>query len=152
MTVMHVKAASPGHAGGYFLLYVPPYPARGNQNSVCSEISVEIAVNARSMNLRCICFCWSAGRSISLQGLLIVIPGTMRLLPVTWAIGGKAVIWTMGMPALSISFTIVAPQRVQLPHVLTKIAPSTCSAWRTWAISRPMRWASFRKVRLPVVE
>lgn len=35
--------------------------------------------------------------------------------------------WTAGIPTFSISLTIVAPQRVQVPQVLVSRTPSTFS-------------------------
>ena len=56
-----------------------------------------------------------------------------------------------GIPILSICFTIVAPQRVQVPHVLVIIAPSTPAAFNSLAISIPILVASATEVELPVV-
>ena len=61
------------------------------------------------------------------------------------------VISAVGMPDFSISLTIVAPQRVQLPHVATRIAAWMPSILSCSTISRPIFLASFKIVRLPVV-
>src|ERR1044072_8393030 len=42
-----------------------------------------------------------------------------------------------GMPTRSISFAIVAPQRLQVPQVATSSAPSTPPALRSAAMLRP---------------
>jgi hypothetical protein len=54
--------------------------------------------------------------------------GTIRLAPTVSAMGTTVAIWTTGMPARSISFTIVAPQRVQVPQVEVRITAPTPSA------------------------
>ncbi len=107
--------------------------------------------NARSTNLRRFTFCSLSGKFTSLTGLVIAIPGIIRLEPVTLATGVILVIWAVGRPAISNSLTIVAPQRVQLPQVLVIITAFTLAAINSAAISLPMRLASFRAVRLPVV-
>jgi len=68
--------------------------------------------------------------------------GTMRLEPTVVATGTKFAIWTIVMPALSIALVIVAPQRVQVPHVDVRIAADMPSFFSSSAISRPMRAAS----------
>lgn len=60
-------------------------------------------------------------------------------------------IWEAGIPALSICFTIVAPQRVQVPQVLVSITPLTPSVRSISAISRPILVASATEVEFPVV-
>jgi hypothetical protein len=47
--------------------------------------------------------------------------GTMRLAPTVCEIGTIEQMWAVGMPACSSSLTIVAPQRVQVPHVEVRI-------------------------------
>lgn len=54
--------------------------------------------------------------------------GTILLAPTVMEIGVTVHIWTTGMPALSISLTIVAPQRVQVPQVEVMITASTPAA------------------------
>lgn len=51
-------------------------------------------------------------------------PGTTLLAPTDIEIGVTVHICTIGIPAASIRFTIVAPQRVQVPQVEVRIAPS----------------------------
>lgn len=58
---------------------------------------------------------------------------------------------TAGIPAFSSCFTIVAPQRVQVPHVLVKTAACTPASSRSLAISRPNFAASATEVEFPVV-
>ena len=43
--------------------------------------------------------------------------GTIRFAPMVREMGTTVQMWTTGIPARSISFTIVAPLRVQVPHV-----------------------------------
>ncbi len=47
--------------------------------------------------------------------------GTMRLAPTVCEIGTIEQTCAVGMPARSSSLTIVAPQRVQVPHVEVRI-------------------------------
>lgn len=54
--------------------------------------------------------------------------GTILLAPTVMEIGVTVQTCTTGMPALSISLTIVAPQRVQVPHVEVRITAPTPSA------------------------
>ena len=78
--------------------------------------------------------------------------GTIRLAPTVSEIGTTVHICTTGMPALSISFTIVAPQRVQVPQVDVSIAHSTSSLIRVLAISVANFFAFATDVPLPTVE
>ena len=78
--------------------------------------------------------------------------GTILLLPTVFATGTKLAICTIGNPALSISFTIVAPQRVQVPHVETIITPSTLSSLKYSTISLAILAASAWVVPVPTVE
>ena len=55
----------------------------------------------------------------------IDIVGTILFVPTVIATGTKLHICTIGIPDFSISFTIVAPQRVQVPQVETIIHAST---------------------------
>ena len=114
-------------------------------------MSAERAFSARSSKLRRIFFCSSRGKEASERGFVIATPLIILLLPVTFATGVMFVIWAVGIPDFSSSLTIVAPQRVQLPQVLTKITPSTFSSFSVCEISLPMRRASLRAVRFPVV-
>ena len=54
-------------------------------------------------------------------------PGTTLFAPTDMEIGVTVHICTIGIPAASICFTIVAPQRVQVPHVEVSITASTPS-------------------------
>lgn len=53
----------------------------------------------------------------------MAIPPRIRGAPTDLEIGVTVQMCTVGMPAFSSSFTIVAPQRVQVPQVLVMIAP-----------------------------
>ena len=55
--------------------------------------------------------------------------------PTVWEIGTMLQIWTVRIPAFSISFAIVAPQRVQDPHVELMMTALTPSFKRSAAIS-----------------
>lgn len=65
-------------------------------------------------------------------------PNTILLAPTDKAIDVKAVITTLGIPALSISFEIVATQRVQVPHVEVRITAVTPFAFNVSAILLPI--------------
>ena len=76
---------------------------------------------------------------------------TILLAPTVMEIGVTVQMWTTGSPALSISLTIVAPQRVQVPHVLVRITASTPSAISLFAISAAYAFADATAVPLPTV-
>jgi hypothetical protein len=67
----------------------------------------------------------------------MAMAGIILFAPTVFEIGTMLQMWTTGMPALSISFAIVAPQRVQEPQVelmMTAITPSrTRSLTISWA-------------------
>ncbi len=77
--------------------------------------------------------------------------GTMRLAPTVFEIGTIEQAWTTVMPARSISLTIVAPQRVQVPHVEVRITACTPSASNFFAILSPNCLALATEVALPTV-
>ncbi|XAM36485.1 hypothetical protein TPHSE_07600 [Terrisporobacter petrolearius] len=77
--------------------------------------------------------------------------GTILLAPTVKEIGTTVHMCTTGIPALSISFTIVAPQRVQVPHVEVKITALTPSATNSLAISPAYFLAFATAVPLPTV-
>lgn len=81
----------------------------------------------------------------------MAIAPTILTAPTDFDIGVTVQIWEAGMPTLSISLTIVAPQRVQVPQVLVIIAASTPAAFNSSAISFPILVASATEVELPVV-
>ena len=58
---------------------------------------------------------------------------------------------TIGIPYLSISFTIVAPQRVQVPQVEVRIAASTPASLSSLPISEPKVIEFPTDVPVPVV-
>ncbi len=78
--------------------------------------------------------------------------GTRRFTPTVFATGIKFAIWTMVIPARSISLVIVAPQRVQVPQVEVMIAAWMPSLISSCAISLPIRAASACVVPVPTVE
>ncbi len=77
---------------------------------------------------------------------------TSRLTPTVFETGIKLAIWTMVMPAFSISLAIVAPQRVQVPQVEVRIAARIPFFFSCSAISLPIRAASACVVPVPTVE
>ena len=77
--------------------------------------------------------------------------GTILLAPTVSEIGTTVQMCTTGMPALSISLTIVAPQRVQVPQVEVSITASTLSATSSLAKVAAYFFALATDVPLPVV-
>ncbi len=77
--------------------------------------------------------------------------GTMRLAPTVCEIGTIEQTCAVGMPARSSSLTIVAPQRVQVPHVEVRITAWTPTLTSSAAISRPYSSARATEVALPTV-
>lgn len=77
--------------------------------------------------------------------------GMILFAPTVMEIGVIVHIWTTGNPARSISFTIVAPQRVQVPHVEVRITASTPPFFNFAAISVANFLADATAVPLPVV-
>lgn len=77
--------------------------------------------------------------------------GTILLAPTVLATGIKFAMITIGKPAFSISFTIVAPQRVQVPQVEVIITASTPASLRCSTISLAIRAASPCVVPVPTV-
>ena len=79
-------------------------------------------------------------------------PVMTRFEPTINATGVIVVTWAVGIPALSISTAIAAPQRVLVPQVEVKITPSTPSVLSCSAMLRPILLAFSRVVAAPVVE
>lgn len=77
--------------------------------------------------------------------------GTMRLAPTVREMGVTVQTWTTGIPTRSISFTIVAPQRVQVPQVLVRMTAWTPSLTNSWAISAAKDLALATEVPFPTV-
>lgn len=81
----------------------------------------------------------------------MAIAGTILIAPTVFEIGVTVQICAAGIPILSISLTIVAPQRVQVPQVLVIITPFTSAFFNSLAISFPILVASATDVEFPVV-
>ncbi|PWJ49245.1 hypothetical protein SAMN05216529_108176 [Faecalicatena contorta] len=81
----------------------------------------------------------------------MAIAGTILFAPTVIEIGVTVQICTTGSPALSTSFTIVAPQRVQVPHVEVRITASTPSFFSFAAISAAKAFAEATDVPFPTV-
>jgi len=94
---------------------------------------------------------FSSPRFGSPRGYGIPIAGIILLAPIVSDIGTTVHICTTGIPALSISFTIVAPQRVQVPQVDVKITAPTPSALSLLTKSSPKPLAFPTDVPVPVV-
>lgn len=85
------------------------------------------------------------------SGCGIAIAGTILFAPTVIEIGVTVQICTTGIPALSISFTIVAPQRVQVPQVEVRITASTPSAFNFCEYSAANAFADATDVPFPTV-
>ena len=81
----------------------------------------------------------------------MAIAGIILFAPTVSDIGVTVHICTTGSPARSISLTIVAPQRVQVPQVDVRRIASTPSAINLLAISSANFLAEATAVPLPVV-
>ena len=77
-------------------------------------------------------------------------PSTTRFAPTESEIGVMVAMWTAGIPSRSSSFTIVAPQRVSVPHVEVRMTPSTFPLI-SFAISCPNIAALSTGMELPTV-
>ncbi len=77
--------------------------------------------------------------------------GTILFAPTVNDMGTTVQICTTGRPAFSISFTIAAPQRVQVPHVEVRITASTPASFKSAAIAAPYLAAFATEVPLPTV-
>lgn len=77
--------------------------------------------------------------------------GTILFAPTVRDIGTTVHMWTIGSPARSISFNIVAPQRVQVPQVDVNITAVTPSAINSLAIASPNFLAEATAVPFPTV-
>ncbi len=77
--------------------------------------------------------------------------GTILFAPTVMEIGVTVHICTTGIPARSISFTIVAPQRVQVPHVLVIMTALTLACKSFCAYSAANFLDEATAVPLPTV-
>ena len=78
--------------------------------------------------------------------------GTILLAPTVSATGIKLHICTIVKPAFSISLTIVAPQRVHVPHVDVRITASILSSKSFLVKLSPKAFAFPVDVPVPVVD
>ena len=77
--------------------------------------------------------------------------GMIRLAPTVLEMVVMEQQWATAIPARSISLAIVAPQRVQVPHVEVRMTASTPSAVKRAAISFPNRTPLATEVAFPTV-
>ena len=84
-------------------------------------------------------------------GCGMAIVGTIRFAPTVKDMGVTVQRCTTGIPARSISFTIVAPQRVQVPQVEVNITAFTPSFLSVSANSTAKAAEDLTAVPLPVV-
>ena len=82
----------------------------------------------------------------------IATVGRIRFAPTEAEIVVIVAIWIIGIPKRSISFTIVAPQRVQVPQVEVSMTASTPATFNSCPISRPNFSEFPTAVPVPVVE
>ena len=115
--------------------YIEILQSQAYSNTVCSVISVDKAFIALSKICRLIAFSSSMLTDGFPKGWGIAIAGTILLAPTVNEIGTTVQICTTGIPVLSISFTIVAPQRVHVPQVDVRITASTPAATKRVPIS-----------------
>ena len=120
-------------------------------NTVCPSTSVSRALSALDTRLYLSLYSSSLVSVGSPSGCGIATAGTILFAPTVSDIGTTVHTWTTGIPALSISFTIVAPQRVQVPHVEVRITALTQSSIRflTMPSANPLAFAT--EVPFPTV-
>jgi len=82
----------------------------------------------------------------------MAIVGTILLAPTVSEMGTTVHKCTTGIPARSISLTIVAPQRVQVPQVDVRITAVMPSATKSLLISWANFFADATAVPFPTVE
>ena len=85
------------------------------------------------------------------KGCGIAIAGTIRFAPTVNEIGTTVQMCTTGSPHLSISFTIVAPQRVQVPQVEVSITASTPAETNSLPLAAAYSFALATAVPFPTV-
>ena len=113
------------------------------------------ASRAKSAFSKILClktFSLSGGRLGSPDGAVKSPPNTILLAPTLNAMEVKAVTTALGIPALSSSFEIVAPQRVQVPQVVVIIAAETPASFKAFAMEAPMEILLSILVPIPQVE
>ena len=118
---------------------------------VCLSTSIVSAFNAFSTIFLLNAFSSSGFKEGLPSGCGIAIAGTIRLAPTVMEIGVTVHTCTTGIPVASIPLTIVAPQRVQVPHVLVRMTASTCAAFSLAPISSENFLAEATAVPLPTV-
>ena len=104
----------------------------GHKTSVCK------ASKALSTILRLYAVSRSIGSIGFPTGAVNPPPKTIRFAPTLSDMDVNAFICTLGIPTRSNSLQIVAPQRVQVPHVLVKITAPTPSSLIFFAQALPM--------------
>lgn len=120
-------------------------------NTVCSSTGVIRAFNPLSTSSLLIFLLLSSPRFGFPSGYGIPTAGTILFAPIVSEIGTTVAICTTGMPARSISFTIVAPQRVQVPHVEVRMTAPIWSSSSFLTKSLPNPLAFPVDVPVPVV-
>ena len=96
-------------------------------------------------------FCTQVIPTKERHGAFMHYLGTILLAPTVIEMGVTVHICTTGMPALSISFTIVAPQRVQVPQVEVMMTAFTPACRSFCAYSAANFFALATDVPLPTV-
>ena len=85
------------------------------------------------------------------MGYGIATAGKILLAPTDLLIGTMVHKCTTGIPIESIAFTIVAPQRVQVPQADVKIAPSIPRSFNVNAMPSPNSSARVTDIEFPTV-
>ena len=120
-------------------------------NSVGSLTSVAKAPSAAPTISPLYARSFSGPRVGSPHTYSILLPLTTRGAPVVSASEKMAEIMATGMPAFSISLATVAPQRLHVPQVATRRAPSTSLDLSSSAMAAPILRASAMAVPTPLV-
>lgn len=118
---------------------------------VCTLISVARASIALRVNFNLASFSSSIDISGYPVGCGIETDGQILFAPTAFEIGTIVHKCTHGIPASSQAFTIVAPQRVQVPHAEVSKAPSISAFLSASAIPFPNPSALSTGIQLPTV-
>lgn len=118
---------------------------------VVGSTSVSSISSARSTIFRRNSISAAIDNAGSPKGDVIACPRRILFAPTIAAMVGSDVTNTVAIPALSISFASVDPQRVPVPQVPVRRTASTPASRSSSAISRPNFVAAATVVPFPVV-
>lgn len=114
-------------------------------------ISTVRAVRAVAIRRSRSAYSWSSVKAGSPSRYGTAFPCRIRETPSDSGMVGIAVQRATGIPNRSISFVIVAPQRLQVPQVAVRMAACTWASTNSRAISRPNWRARATGMTLPTV-